>query len=329
MELSDQILGTVIDGRYRLSEYIGSGSYGSVYAAEEVTLGRVISRVAVKLITPDTPDQRQTVLNEIVGLARLHHDYIIVYRSSGEVAYGDLAGTIFLATELGDVTLARLIKATEPLPDGQFQELVRGIASALAHIHAQGAIHGDVKPANIIRVKGRWKLGDLGLMRSAHRRRSGPLYGSLTYLAPEMLRHELQPANDVYALGVTILFALTGRYAHSGDSRAQFIDNLRTRPPEVPADLPEPWKSLLFRCLQIDPNCRLTAEQIERFLRPDADGRPELPPLPEVVSITVDAAGNGDFASIQEAIERAAPARASWCGPANTASRCSSISRWS
>src|SRR5438552_7771492 len=85
MESPDQLLGTVIDNRYRLSEFIGNGSYGSVFAAEEVTLGRVISKVAVKIITPESDEQRQIVLNEIVGLARFHHDYIIAYRSSGQI----------------------------------------------------------------------------------------------------------------------------------------------------------------------------------------------------------------------------------------------------
>src|SRR5262245_51799194 len=166
MERPDLLLGTVIDNRYRLSDFIGSGSYGSVYAADEVTLGRVISRVAVKIITPETQDHRQSILNEIVGLAQYHHDHVIAYRSSGQIAYGELAGCIFLATELGDTTLAKLAKTSGRLTDEQLRDLVRGIALALAHLHAQGAIHGDVKPANIIRVKGRWKLADLGLLRS-------------------------------------------------------------------------------------------------------------------------------------------------------------------
>src|SRR5512143_1726847 len=111
MDQPESLLGTIVDGRYRLREFIGSGSYGSVYAADELTLGRVISQVAVKLIKPENDDRRQKVLQEILGLARLHHDYMIAYRSSGEIREGNLAGWIFLATELGDSTLQRLVKA--------------------------------------------------------------------------------------------------------------------------------------------------------------------------------------------------------------------------
>src|SRR5262249_53908006 len=151
-------------------------------------------------------------------------------------------------------------------------------------------------------VKNRWKLGDMGLIRSSRRRRSGPLQGSLTFLAPETLRHEFSPANDIYSLGVTVLLALTGRYAHSGESRDEFVHNLRNEPPTIPTDLDEPWNSLLWRCLQSDPARRLTAEQIENFLRAESIG---LPPLPDARTIVVAADGSGEFSSIQEAIEAA------------------------
>src|SRR5579871_5840698 len=182
MPVSDNVIGSVIDGRYRLREFIGSGSFGSVYAADELTLGRIISQVAIKLIAPEGDEDRRAVLQEILGLAQLNHDFIITYRSSGEVREGPMAGAIFLATELGDTTLSRILKSGARLTEDEFRELVRGISLALAHIHASGAIHGDVKPANIIRVKGRWKLGDLGLIRSANRLPTSTAHGSLSYM---------------------------------------------------------------------------------------------------------------------------------------------------
>ena len=309
MESPDRLLGTVIDNRYRLSEFIGRGSYGCVFAAEEVTLGRVISRVAVKLIIPESEEQRQTVMNEIVGLARFHHDYVIAYRSSGQIAYGDLSGCLFLATELGDTTLAKFTKSGDRLSDDQLRETIRGVASALAHLHAQRAIHGDVKPANIIRVKDRWKLGDLGLLRSTSSKPAGPLHGSLTYLAPEMLRHEISPANDIYALGVTILYYFTGKYAHSGDSREEFIEHLRTLPPNISDALSEPWKSIIVQCLQRNPAHRMSAEQIELFLRSENARFPFVPPSPSASAaseVTVSPDGDGQFISIQAAIDAVA-----------------------
>jgi parallel beta-helix repeat protein len=304
MDNPEFLLGTIIDGRYRLREFIGNGSYGSVFAAEELTLGRVISQVAVKLISPENDTQRQKVLQEILGLARLNHDYIISYRSSGEVREGDLAGTIFLATELGDTTLARLLKASRRLSTSELRDLIRGVALALAHIHAEGAIHGDVKPANIIRVRGRWKLGDLGLVRSSHQKQVGPAHGSLTYMAPEMLRHEFSAANDIYALGITLLHYFTGKFAHEGGSREVFVENLKSQAPTVPESVREPWRTLILECVQRTASARWTAAKIENFVAPSsthfnaaADAKP----------IIVAAQGYADYATIKEAIDSALP----------------------
>jgi hypothetical protein len=304
----DRWLGTIIDGRYRLSEFIGHGSYGSVFAADEVTMGQVITQVAVKIIAPETDEHRTKILNEILALARLNHDYVIAYRSSGEIRSGTLSSSIFLATELGDTSLGQIVRSREILPDGELRDLVRGVAMALAYIHSQGHLHGDVKPANIIRVKGRWKLGDFGLLRPAHDRSTRN--ASLTYLAPETLNRELGPANDLYALGVTILNHFTGRYAHSGETRQAFLENLRTEPPNIPPYLRQPWKTLLQNCLQRDPAQRWTSDQIEEFLRPDGaawndKGRNKSSVL--LAPIIVSQKGEGQFTSIQEAINSAAP----------------------
>ena len=304
MEQPESILGTIIDGRYRLREFIGSGSYGSVYAADELTLGRVISQVAVKIINPENDDRRQKVLQEILSLARLHHDFIIAYRSSGEIREGSLAGSIFLATELGDSTLQRLVKAPRRLSTDELRDLVRGIASALVHIHGEGAIHGDVKPANIIRVRGRWKLADLGLLRTTSRKPTGPAYGSLTYMAPEMLRHEFCPANDIYSLGVTILNYFTGKFAHQGDSRESFVENLKTQLPSVPESIRDPWRNLILGCLNRLPSERMTAAQVEAFVAP---GSPHFTASTDTRPIIVAAQGYADYSSIQDAINEALP----------------------
>jgi hypothetical protein len=304
MTVVDSLIGTVIDGRYRLREFIGKGSFGSVYAADELTLGRVISQVAVKVIAPENNDDRRSVLLEILGLAQLHHDFIINYRSSGEIREGPLAGSIFLATELGDATLSRFLKSGERLTEDEFRELIRGVSLALAHIHASGAIHGDVKPANIVRVKGRWKLGDLGLVRSVNRLATGTVHGSLSYMAPEVLRHEFSPANDIYSLGVTILHYYSGRYAHEGDSREEFAENLRTKPATIPEFLREPWRSLVTKCLQRNPSDRLSAEEIEATVGPFS---PHFTPPQERETLVVAPGERGHFANLQDAIAAALP----------------------
>jgi hypothetical protein len=293
----------MIDGRYRLREFIGRGSFGAVFAADEFALGRVVSQVAVKIITPESAEQRKSVMREILGLAQLHHDYIIAYRSSGEIREGPMTGSIFLATELGDTTLSEAVRANERLSEDEFRELITGITLALSHIHAAGAIHADVKPANIIRVRNRWKLGDLGLLKSTRSKHTGPAHGSLTYMAPEILRHEFSPAADVYSLGATILWYFTGQYAYDAATREEYVERLRTEEPIIPEYLREPWKSLVTRCLQRDPSLRPTAQQILTVVGPNSRHFPFADS--DRVTVIVAANGRGHFESLTEAIQQA------------------------
>lgn len=303
MSSPHHLLGQIIDGRYRLREFIGRGSFGAVFAADEFTLGRVISQVAVKIITPESPEQRRSVMREILGLAQLHHDYIIVYRSSGEIREGPMSGSIFLATELGDTTLAEAVRSNERLSEDEFRELITGITLALSHIHAAGAIHADVKPANIIRVRGRWKLGDLGLLKSTKSKPTGPTHGSLSYMAPEVLRHEFSPAADVYSLGATILWYFTGKYAYEAETREEFVERLRTEEPTIPEYLRDPWRSLVTRCLQRNPEARPTAQQILAIVGPQSRHFPFADS--DRVTVVVAPQGRGHYDSLAEAVAQA------------------------
>src|SRR5262249_3028539 len=111
-------------------------------------------------------------------------------------------------------------------------------------------------------------------------------------------------------LGVTILNHFTGRYAHSGENRQAFLENLRTQPPNIPSYLRQPWRSFLQNCLHRDPAQRWTTEQIEEFLRPDSPAWSEKGKSKSSVNIApiiVSQKGDGQFTSIQAAIDSAAP----------------------
>ena len=107
------LIGTVIDNRYRLSRTIGKGSYGWVFEATEEIAGQFVGQVAVKLLAPEDDLQRDMVLREIRALAGFTHEYIIAYRTSGQIAEGNLAGTIFLVTELGAPLDAAVVTVAE------------------------------------------------------------------------------------------------------------------------------------------------------------------------------------------------------------------------
>ena len=250
---SEQCIGLMIGVNFRLVAVIGSGSYGCVFEAEELTAGVYISRVAVKIIMPRTDDERALILREIRGLARLGHEHVIAYRSSGEIETGPLQGAIYLVTELAETTLDRLLLNVGNLPDEELKEVILGMARALAHCHRNCAIHRDVKPANIFRVQGRWKLGDFGLVESiqssADAGSGGGGQGSLAYLAPEALDGQFSPSTDIYALGMTVLECITGKVAFECTDVDEFRERLKTQPAVVPAEVPLHWRELIAQCL--------------------------------------------------------------------------------
>lgn len=267
--ISEELLsGTVLDNRYRLTRKIGKGSYGWVFEAVEEIAGNYVGDVAVKLLAPEDDAQREMVLREIRALAGLTHEYIIGYRTSGLIPDGPLKGMIFLVTELGDCPLSRRIPPHDRLPQQEVWTMGRGLALALAHIHAKQSVHRDVKPENVLRVNGSWKLGDFGLVRAvegAQMSASGAK-GTLRYMAPEALTNEITSATDVYALGVTLLRCLTGSYAHEGETEGEFIANLMNKPPHLPPEVPVSWRPLLDGCLERDPQRRWTAVHLAQQL---------------------------------------------------------------
>lgn len=268
MMSAELLSGTVLDNRYRLTRKVGKGSYGWVFEAVEEIAGNYVGDVAVKLLAPEDDLQRDMVLREIRALAGLTHEYIIGYRTSGLIQDGPLKGMIFLVTELGDCSLSRRIPPHDRLSEHELWNMGRGLALALAHIHARQSVHRDVKPENVLRVNGSWKLGDFGLVRAvegAHMSASGAK-GTLRYMAPESLTNQITAATDVYALGVTLLRCLTGCYAHEGETEGEFIANLMNKPPQLPLEVPASWRSLLDGCLQRDPGRRCTAAHLAQQL---------------------------------------------------------------
>ncbi len=273
---AEVLAGTVIDNRYRLTRLIGKGSFGWVFEGTEEMAGQYVGDVAVKLLAPENDSQREMVLREIRALAGLTHEYIIAYRTSGRITEGTLAGTIFLVTELGEVTLSKWIRPPRLLAEDEAWTMGRGIALALAHIHARRSVHRDVKPDNVLWVDGRWKLGDFGLARAVEgaRMSASGAKGTLRYMAPEVMNNKIGPATDVYALGVTLLRSLTGGYAHEGETDGPFMLNLMTKQAQLPPELPDAWRPLLAGCLEHDPDRRWTAAHLAEQLGPSAAAVP-------------------------------------------------------
>jgi Flp pilus assembly protein TadD len=199
-------------GDFRLLREIGRGGMGSVWEAIQVSLDR---RVAVKLhaaADAASPTSLARFLREATTIARLRHPGIVQVLASGADD-----GTPWIAMELIDGTPLRAVDPSTGLrrPPRDCAALVAAVARALGHAHAQGVVHRDVKPSNILlRSDGAPVLTDFGLARDESAPTltiAGAAGGTPQYMAPEQIRGATAaPTADVFSLGVTLYELVTG-----------------------------------------------------------------------------------------------------------------------
>lgn len=262
----------VLGGRYRLEGLLGAGGMADVHRAEDIRLGRP---VAVKVFRPGTdPDGERRFREEAQILANLRHP--------GLVAVHDFAvedGRAYLVMELVDgPTLAQELER-ERYDATAATQVGLELARVLAYVHDEGVVHRDVKPSNIlIESDGRVRLTDFGISRligASGLTSADATVGTAGYISPEQVRGEQAgPPADVYALGLVLLEAMTGRREYPGDGWDAAEERLR-RPPTVPADTPEPLRSTLRAMTATEPGRRPDAREVAaRLVRPAVVGRP-------------------------------------------------------
>ncbi|MEV8253232.1 serine/threonine-protein kinase [Rhodoglobus sp. NPDC076762] len=248
----DELINTVVGGRYRISALIGRGGMASVYRAQDESLPR---EVALKLMLPGmtNPDEMRRQRTEVETLAALnHHALVTLFDAVTETA--EAKDRVFLVMEFVDGPDLREAM-TAPLPSPVVAHLGADIAEALHYMHGRGIVHRDVKPANILlatsEIPGRQyhsKLADFGIARlvdGAKMTSTGTIIGSASYLSPEQARgSEAEGPSDVYSLGLVLLEALTGQSAFPGSAVETIGARLNTSP-WVPDSLGEQWAELL------------------------------------------------------------------------------------
>lgn len=232
-------------GDYRLIRELGRGGMGAVWEAEQESLGR---RVALKLLHPLvglSPTALARFQREAEVTARVRHQSLVQVYSAGE-----MDGVPFIAQELvpDGRTLEQQIREERPdeaLPSGHFPNLAKGfaeLADALHHLHENGILHRDVKPANILVDGDRLRLADFGLAQLRDEpalSRSGELLGTPAYMSPEQVAgsRELDAASDQFSLGASLYEALTLQRAFPGDTREQIAMRIRYEDPVAPQRL--------------------------------------------------------------------------------------------
>ena len=235
---------------------------GTVYRALDTRLDRP---VAIKLLRNADGGDDERFAAEVRLLARFAHPNLVRILDAGEID-----DRPFLVMELIEgSTLARRV-ADGPLPPGEVASIGAGIAAALGQVHAEGIVHRDVKPANVLLDRaGTPFLADFGIARlvdTTGLTATGLLLGTPAYLAPEQVQGAgVGPPTDVYALGLTLLESLTGRRSFEGTASEITAARLHRDPP-IPAELDGRWRSVLVAMTTRQPEYRLSAPDAARRL---------------------------------------------------------------
>lgn len=275
-------------GRYALKYVIGEGGLGTVYAAHDTLLSRLIAIKTLNVHLP--PEERehidQLVLHEARASAGLNHPYIVTVHDAGTSEQGS-----YIAMELlkGSDLRQLLSMGWKPTPE-QAALIVRRVADALSYAHHKGVTHRDVKPANIFMVgRTQPRVLDFGIARIrqvealAQREDEASRFqelvgGSPFYMAPELVRREKGDQRvDVYALGVVLYEMLAGRRAFTGGSIEEIADAVLHQPvkpvhevnPEIPRELSDIVAHAMHR--EVDQRFR-SARRLSHALRDWLDG---------------------------------------------------------
>ena len=307
-----QVLQAAVRGQYVVERELGRGGMGIVYLARDVALDRP---VAIKLLPPTlaTPAQRERFLQEARTAARLAHPHIVPIHAVEQ--RGDLA--FFVMGYIAGTTLAEQVRTQGPLDPATATRVLQEVAWALAHAHQHGVIHRDIKPENILleRGSGRALVTDFGIARVADGTSSGPqrVVGTARFMSPEQAAGALVDGrSDLYSLGVTAFFALTGRFPFdAADAQGLLVQReMMPAPPiaSLRSGMPSALAVAIDRCLAKEPADRLASAADLADAVAVVGERGAIPAIlqritREISAFAVDLAGYGTLAAVAIVIE--------------------------
>ena len=250
--------GITLGGRFQLTTRIAIGGMGEVWKAKDLVLGRIVAIKVLKEEYTGDPGFLQRFRAEARHTALLNHVGI-----ANVFDYGEEEGSAYLVMELvPGQPLSSIIEHEQVLSPDRTLSIIAQTARALSVAHAQGLVHRDVKPGNLlITPDGRVKVTDFGIARLADQvplTQTGQVMGTAQYLAPEQATGQTATgSSDIYSLGVIGYECLSGHRPFSGESQiAIALAQVNDAPPPLSESLPAPVRALLMSMLAKDPKDR-------------------------------------------------------------------------
>ena len=266
---------------YQIQGLLGHGSFGVVYKASKLSVGRPC---AIKFLKVDDPGTGQAVMRELGALellAQLDHPNLVSIEDQGVIV-----GIPYIVMGYaGDETLGTRLAAGGRLDPAEAAPLLIQVCEAVQALHDHGMIHFDIKPGNIFLRGGRPRLGDYGLARLITQSRRTLSFGRGTplYMAPELLERKGDERSDIYSLGVVLFEVLAGRPPFQGETEWEVMRLHEKEPVAFPADFPPRFRLVVERAMAKDPADRYAeASEVARDLAALAQGETPLQTVAQV-----------------------------------------------
>ena len=260
---------------YRIVDFIGKGGMGQVFRAVHELMGR---EVAIKVLPRErcTPEAIQNFSREVRNQAKLDHPNLVHAYDAGHDG-----NVYFLVTEFVPGTdLRKLVRRQGRLTERHAAKVIMQAAMGLDYAHERGLLHRDVKPGNIlVAPDGTAKVSDLGLAGFIDEKgqdpRAGKIVGTPDYISPDVVRSpsELLPIADVYSLGCTLYYAVTGKVPFPGgktrDKIRRHLEEVPWHPLRLNPDLSDEFVEVVADMMEKDPVLRVqSAREVVLRLEP-------------------------------------------------------------
>ena len=287
-------------GRYRILGELGHGAMGIVYKAEDPLLGRIVAIKTITLVTDEAErvEYEARFFQEARAAGGLNHPNLITIHDVGRE--GDIA---YMAMELLEGVELREVISRRDVPLQLAIEIGAQAAEGLAYAHERGVVHRDIKPGNIMLVRGRHaKVMDFGIARmriSDVKTQTGAILGSPKYMSPEQVAgRRVDHRADIFSLGVVLYELTTGEPPFSAPNMAQLMQQIAIASPPPPSTvnpaIPAMLDLILARALEKEPDARY--QSAAEFA---ADLRACLAELPELPAAAAMPGGSGNRLDIE------------------------------